>query len=33
VIGGGYDSDERALASRHAIVVEQASKLLIKESR
>jgi len=27
VIGGGYDKDERALASRHAIVVEEANRL------
>ncbi len=27
VIGGGYDKDERALASRHAIVVEEAYKV------
>ena len=27
VIGGGYDRDEKALASRHAIVVEEASRL------
>lgn len=26
VIGGGYDKDERALAARHAIVVEQANR-------
>jgi acetoin utilization deacetylase AcuC-like enzyme len=28
VIGGGYDSDELALAKRHAIVVEEAAKRL-----
>jgi len=28
VIGGGYDKDELALAKRHAIVVEEAAKLL-----
>ena len=27
VIGGGYDRDEKALASRHAIVVEEANRL------
>ncbi len=27
VIGGGYDHDEKALARRHAIVVEEADKL------
>ena len=27
VIGGGYDRDEKALASRHAIVVEEAHRL------
>jgi len=27
VIGGGYDKDEKALASRHAIVVEEANRV------
>ena len=27
VIGGGYDKDEKALASRHAIVVQEANRL------
>ena len=30
VIGGGYDKDEKALASRHAIVVEEANRCFIK---
>ncbi|OUS39730.1 histone deacetylase ['Osedax' symbiont bacterium Rs2_46_30_T18] len=30
VIGGGYDKDERALAMRHAIAVEEAHKLSAK---
>jgi acetoin utilization deacetylase AcuC-like enzyme len=27
VIGGGYDRDEKALAKRHAVVIEEAAKL------
>ena len=27
VIGGGYDKDQAALASRHAIVVEEAARV------
>lgn len=30
VIGGGYDKDEKKLASRHAIVTEEASRCFIK---
>jgi hypothetical protein len=27
VIGGGYDDDRKALAKRHAMVIEEADKL------
>ena len=33
VIGGGYDDDRRALARRHAIVIEQAFRVFTGESR
>ncbi|WP_404364379.1 hypothetical protein [Marinobacter sp.] len=33
VIGGGYDNDRAALARRHAIVIEEASRLWLERSR